>query len=156
MYTIIVDEKSEYKKEKLNLNEEEEMLWDYCTEVKKMHVLPLVYDYGLLVFYGDTCDYDSAEVFSTWEYFMSTLKFSFMEKAEKYAESKKKEYTIEYVAWAVQTIRAKDDEEAIKIANENLKRLNRDDEYRKALDWDCCDFHYMYREDNPHKYIIYN
>ena len=156
MYTITVDEEVEYKKENLKLNAEEEMLWDYCTEVEKMHVLPVEYDYGLFVFYGDTCNYESAEVFSTWEYFMDALKSSCMEKAKAYAESKKKEYTIEYVAWALQTIRAKDDEEAIKIANENLKRLKRDDEYRKALDWDCCDFHYMYREDNPDKYIIYN
>lgn len=34
--------------------------------------------------------------------------------------------------------------------------INENNEYRKALDWDCSDIHYMHREDNPDKYIIYN
>ena len=99
MYTITFDEKLEYKKENLKLNAEEEMLWDYFTEVEKMHVFPIEYDYGLFVFYGDSSNYESAEVFSRWEYFIDTLK-PYMDKAKKYAEEKKKkEYCIELVKY---------------------------------------------------------
>ena len=161
MITMTINENDELKKEHFRLTEEEEMLWDYCDEELNRHIFPLADSGGgfcgdgYLIVYGNTCEYGSGvEVYFSLEYFFDDKKEIYLEEARKYADSKKKEYTIEYVSFAIQKIRAKNDEEATKIANENLKRLNHDSEYLKTLDWDCPVFHYMVDEND--KYVIYN
>lgn len=163
MLTLNFDEAKEVKGNDIRFdNENEKIAWDYSVEVENMHVFPIDYDYGYLVFWGDSCEYRDTMVFAELQHLFDYLTVSKekMEEAKAYAESKTKEYTIEYVAYALQTIHAKDDDEARKIANENLKKLNKDTEftsayeYRKSFDWDCCDIHYMV--DKNDKYVIYN
>ena len=163
MLTLNFDESKEVKSNDIRFdNENEKIAWDYSVEVEKMHVFPIDYNYGYLVFWGDVCEYGDTMVFAELQHLFDYLTASEekMEKAKAYAESMTKEYTIEFVAYTLQTIRARNDEEARKIANENLKRMNKDtedtkaDEYRKSFDWDCCDIHYMVDSDD--KYVIYN
>lgn len=162
MLNIIFDERKELKKDSIGFyNDDEIIAWDYAVEVEKMHVFPIDYDYGYLVFWGDDCSFNDTMVFAELQHLFDYLTggCEFMEKAKAYADSKGvkevgKEYQIEFVSYAMCTIKAKNDEEARELANSITERLNNDEEYRGMFGWDSCDIRYMV--DSKDKYVIYN
>lgn len=168
MYTLTFDEKDELKKEDIRLTEEQAVVWDYATEVDKMHVFHIDSCEAVIVFWGDTCRGSIAETYPDLECFLEYAiegyyfsNSELMRKAREYAESKKKDYMVEFVAWALAPIKAKDDEEAMKIAKEMKRKMNYDteisaNEYVKSFSWDTPDIHLIWNKDNDEKTIYYN
>lgn len=168
MYTLTFDEKDELKKEDIRLliTEEQAIAWDYATEVEKMHVFHIDSCEAVIVFWGDTCRGSIAETYPDLEHFVKYAieeyyfpNSELMRKVREYAESKKKEYVVEYVAWAMKTIRAKSAEDAIDIARDMLWEMNHNEEYIKSFSWDSPDIHLIWKTDDsgfPDKYIYEN
>lgn len=165
MYTLTFDEKDELKKEDIRLTEEQAIAWDYATEVEKMHVFHFYGTDAIIVFWGDTSDGTDAQTYPDLECFLTFYidnyidDSAWMGKATEYAESKKKEYVVEYVAWAMKTIKAKSAEDAIDIARDMLWEMNHNEEYIKSFSWDSPDIHLIWKTDDsgfPDKYIYEN
>lgn len=163
MYTLTFDEKDELKKADICLTEEQAIAWDYATEVDKMHVFHINDCDTVIVFWGDICRWSIAETYPDLECFLKYAiegyyfsNSELMRKVREYAESKKKEYIVEFVSFALKPIKAKDDEEAIKIAKEMISKMNHNEEYIKSFSWDSADIHLIWDEDDPDKYIYYN
>lgn len=166
MYTLTFDEKDELKKEDICLTEEQAIAWDYATEVDKMHVFHIDDCDAVIVFWGDTCRGDIAETYPDLECFLKHaiegyyfFNSELMRKVREYAESKKKEYTVEFVAWALKPIRAKSAEDAIDIAKNMLWEMNHNEEYIKSFCWDSPDLRLIWETDDsgfPDKTIYEN